>query len=85
MNDEKTTEIEIPPPLASNIVRVNFTERRKISKIAAPAPRMQEPVRRSQSQFQSPPPIDLQNEWTTPWWVRLLALTAILVLSLFVL
>ena len=79
-NDEKTTEIEMPLPM-TNIVRVNFTERRKVARPPA------------QTTF-TPPPFprqmvdlgDLRHaEWSTPLWVRVAALTAILALSLFVL
>jgi hypothetical protein len=81
VNDEKTTEIELPQTVANNIVRVNFTERRKIARAPSQAQAQaaytlrptRTPLRRS------------QNEWTTPWWVRLAALLAILALSLFVL
>jgi len=79
VNDEKTTEIEIPVAVASNIVRVNFTERRKVSRVSAQmsAP-LFPPARRAAA-------VDLDAQWKTPWWVRLLALAAILALSLFVL
>jgi hypothetical protein len=84
MNDEKTTEIEIPPPLATNIVRVNFTERRKIQRPAAQAffrtPASPAAMAKETARFAEP-----QGEWATPWWVRLAVLGAILVLSLFVL
>ncbi len=82
MNDEKTTEIEIPTfkLVRDNVVRVDFTERRK-----------------PETAFRTPPsPTEFYSEhrpavgpraadWSTPWWVRLAALTAILLLSLFVL
>ncbi len=80
MNDEKTTEIELPPPMASNIVRVNFTERRKIPRPPQSGPAFTAPARRIPA-----PPVRLDGEWKTPLWVRLVALLGILALSLFVL
>ncbi|MBY0369155.1 hypothetical protein K2X33_00615 [bacterium] len=87
MNDEKTTEIEIPPPMA-NIVRVDFAERRKApragnSPLTAPIPpRPSSPyVTRHGERLAIPQDI----EWEAPLWVRLAALGAILILSLFVL
>ncbi len=82
MNDEKTTEIEIPPPQLSNIVRVNFSERRKALRTDAPPLRKSGSARQPQASYQRLP---LQPEWATPWWLRLAALVAILALTLFVL
>lgn len=80
MNDEKTTEIELPPPMASNIVRVNFTERRKVPRPPASSAAFATPARRIPAT-----PVRMDGEWKTPLWVRLLALLGILALSLFVL
>jgi hypothetical protein len=84
MNDEKTTEIEIPhfTPNRDNIVRVNFHQRRKTD-----APKVPFQPSPDASVFFAPAKkIPAQtSEWTTPWWVRLAALAGILILSLFVL
>jgi hypothetical protein len=79
VNDEKTTEIEIPAPLTNNIVRVNFIERRKSPRgpasNTAPAAKSEQRIVVNTADF----------EWHTPLWVRIGALVAILALSLFVL
>ncbi len=81
MHDEKTTEIELPSKTIarSNIVRVNFTERRKTSRAYAPArptPGTNRPVTGRRLVEEAP---------ELSWKVRLAALIAILALSLFVL
>lgn len=81
MNDEKTTEIEIPAPLTQGtVVRVNFTERRKVARPLG-TPVFPEVERQRQLARQIP---FESIEWETPWWVRVGALLAILALSLFV-
>ncbi len=80
MNDEKTTEIELPPPMANNIVRVNFTERRKAARPAPTSAAFAAPAKRTASSS-----VELDAEWKTPLWVRVVALLGILALSLFVL
>lgn len=77
MNDEKTTEIELPKHV-NNIVRVNFSERRKATRPVPGPQAAQKPA--AEITFHP-----TRDEWNTPWWVRLAALAAILVLSLFVL
>lgn len=82
MNDEKTTEIEIPSfkLVRDNVVRVDFGERRKPETVFKPA---QSPTEFFSEHRPSVGP--RASEWSTPWWVRLAALIGILLLSLFVL
>lgn len=84
MNDEKTTEIELPRTVANNIVRVNFTERRKAGRAPTTAP-TQNSVPAYTLRPPRAPVSFTHPEFVTPWWIRLVALAAILVLSLFVL
>jgi hypothetical protein len=82
MNDEKTTEIEIPAfkLVRDNVVRVDFAERRKPETTFRTPP--------SATEFFSehrPVSGPRAADWSTPWWVRLAALVGILLLSLFVL
>ncbi len=80
MNDEKTTEIELPAHLNAKIVRVNFTERRRVTRpMGAP---IFPPERRTQARTAV---VSLDDQWRTPLWVRLAALGAIIILSLLVL
>jgi len=85
VNDEKTTEIELPPPMA-NIVRVDFAERRKSARSNGP---LHQPIPKPPSRYvtRAGEPLVLPQdiEWEAPLWIRLAALGAILVLSLFVL
>lgn len=83
MNDEKTTELELPRAASGNIVRVNFTERRKVRTSQARTSRNQAAA----AYTLRPPrgPVRLQTDWSSPWWIRLAALVSILLLSLFVL
>jgi hypothetical protein len=85
VNDEKTTEIELPKTVPSNIVRVNFTERRKAGNRPASTVRTSAQPVAYTLRPQKGPESAVRTEWITPWWVRLAALAAILVLSLFVL
>ena len=81
MHDEKTTEIELPKTVQSNIVRVNFVERRKAQPSArshsAAAARVPRPASPRTTKTHSVPQVS--------WEVRLLALAAIIFLSLLVL
>lgn len=86
MNDEKTTEIELPAPMG-NIVRVDFSERRKAPRAAGPLhdPIPPRPLERHVIRHGEPLVLPHELEWEAPLWLRLAALGAILILSLFVL
>jgi hypothetical protein len=84
VNDEKTTEIELPKTVLNNIVRVDFAERRKANRPAVTVRASAQAVPYT-LRPQKGPVAEVSPEWSTPWWVRLAALMAILVLSLFVL
>jgi len=77
--DEKTTEIEIPgiSTKANNIVRIDFssTGQKNAQVSQAVTPTAPIPITRAHSQW----------DITSPWVLRLIAIFAILLLSLLVL
>ncbi|GEM_PF-6396055 len=86
--DDKTTEIEIPARRAtdtnrSNIVHVNFS-----NKTAKPKPSWSLPVASSEQRTNSVSVGKFQKrpvDRISPWMIRVIALVAILLLSLLVL
>lgn len=88
MNDEKTTEIEIPTTKTGNIVRVNFsTATAQGREVRNPKPALPGNAPAAVHAF---PPRDTSHQWfrdfeiENPWVIRLLAVLGILLLSLLI-